>query len=470
MNKDEFKRFLQKNQPVKSIIIEHMKPRLWTIDNELPACLLEKKEAKQELRRSLRIPGTSKPQNPGSFGEKAAAQQETCQSSDNEFFLEEVPDLSFEPFFKGDVLQMHGELTKVGRKHKRQTRRYYVLKQNTLVMFLSKKHRNPRRVYFLRGAYVEPKDSLGLRVFHEHKEFSSIELFADSEALRDQWLRKLQRAAGYFSFEKKYERLNQIGRGKFSNVFKCRSRKSDQVFALKEITKANLDKREMTFIREEIQIFTVVAHPNAARMLEVFETERHILIVMDLVDGGELFEFIVSQKEVPPEQVTKMLFHILEVVQYLKIASIVHRDLKPENILVTREEKMVKIIDFGLSKILNPGTKMFDQCGTPAYAAPEVFQNKGYSTPVDVWSAGIIAHAMLTQKLPWPEYHNDQQELHRNVKEGNLDLSFFQPFQATQPLLHDLISKMLQPDPEKRITVEDALSHKVFSADNCAPT
>ena len=128
----------------------------------------------------------------------------------------------------------------------------------------------------------------------------------------------------------------------------------------------------MKFIRDEIQIFALVGHPNAARMLEVFENQKQILIVMDFVDGGELFEFILKQERISSQEVTRMLFHILEVIQYMKIASIVHRDLKPENILVTREDKMIKIIDFGLSKILIPGTKMFEQCGTIAYAAPEV--------------------------------------------------------------------------------------------------
>lgn len=95
-------------------------------------------------------------------------------------------------------------------------------------------------------------------------------------------------------------------------------------------------------------------------MLEVFEDKEYILIVMDLVDGGELFEWILQQREVSPDQVTRMLFHILEVIQYMQIASIVHRDLKPENILVTRDTKMIKIIDFGLSKILIPGNKMYE--------------------------------------------------------------------------------------------------------------
>jgi len=173
---------------------------------------------------------------------------------------------------------------------------------------------------------------------------------------RDQWQKNLEKAAGYGRFDKNYEKLEQLGKGKFSTVFKCRHKKKDRVYALKEITKANLDPREMKFIRDEIQIFALVAHPNAARMLEVFENQKYILIVMDFVDGGELFEFILKQDRMSAQEVTRMLFHILEVIQYMKIASIVHRDLKPENILVTREDKMIKIIDFGLSKILIPGT------------------------------------------------------------------------------------------------------------------
>jgi len=183
---------------------------------------------------------------------------------------------------------------------------------------------------------------------------------------------------------------------------------------LKEIIKGELDAREMKFIRDEIQIFTLISHPNAAKMVEVFENEKSIFIIMDLVNGGELFEFIVSQSQVEIRDVIRLLYHILEVIQYMQIASIVHRDLKPENILVTKNERgdnTIKIIDFGLSNILIPGTKMYEQCGTVVYAAPEVLKGEGYSTEVDIWSAGVIAHAMLTQKLPWPEYDDDQTEM-----------------------------------------------------------
>jgi serine/threonine protein kinase len=105
---------------------------------------------------------------------------------------------------------------------------------------------------------------------------------------------------------------------------------------------------------------------------------------------------------------------------------------------------------------------MYEQCGTIAYVAPEVLQRRGYSYEVDVWSAGIIAHALLTSKLPWPECNDDLGILQKNVKEGNLDLQFLDEHMATEPHLVDLIKKMLLVDPKDRISVEDAIKHEVF--------
>lgn len=111
--------------------------------------------------------------------------------------------------------------------------------------------------------------------------------------------------------------MDQVGKGHFSTVYKAKHKRTGEVFALKIIKKEDLNDREMRFIRDEIQIFTLVSHPNVARMREVFETEKEIQIIMDLANGGDLFEFIINRDSIPKVQVLKILYNLLEVLDYL---------------------------------------------------------------------------------------------------------------------------------------------------------
>lgn len=162
----------------------------------------------------------------GSFGDKVGALDDSIASTEQNEMKFPNLETKFKPLFKGDVLEMQGQLMKLGKKHKKETFRYYVLKQNTLIMFPSEKIRNPRRVYFLKGTYVDPIGNNGIRIYHEHPQFATLELFAETELLRDEWLGHLTKAAGYEKFEDKYEKLDRLGRGKFSLVFKARNKRN----------------------------------------------------------------------------------------------------------------------------------------------------------------------------------------------------------------------------------------------------
>lgn len=137
------------------------------------------------MRKSLRITKNN-PEGTGGFASKVMNSESSICSEAEKVFRALDPD--FPPLFKGDIPMKQGELFKLGKKHKRETMRFYLLKQNTLIMFLNKKNRNPRRVYFLKGAYVEPKDNLGISIFHECRHFSSLELYAETETARDEWM------------------------------------------------------------------------------------------------------------------------------------------------------------------------------------------------------------------------------------------------------------------------------------------
>ncbi len=161
-------------------------------------------------------------------------------------------------------------------------------------------------------------------------------------------------------------------------------------------------------------------------MRENFETFDNMFIMMEVVQGGELFEHI-KDYEISEKEACLIISQVLEALEYLHACGIVHRDLKPENIMVelddagdTFEVHQIKLADFGLSKIIVPGEIMFESCGTPAYVAPEVLKKQGYHKEVDIWSTGVILYTMLARALPF--HSQDKKKTFKLIKEADPDL------------------------------------------------
>ena len=158
-------------------------------------------------------------------------------------------------------------------------------------------------------------------------------------------------------------------------------------------------------VKDEANILLNVHHPNIIGVKEIFETRRYFYIAMELVRGGELFDRIVEKQHFDEPTTRLVMKQLLEAVAYLHARGIAHRDIKPENILLAEPGTfVVKLSDFGLSRVFDDSSFMKTMCGTPAYVAPEVLMSAGtggYTDAVDMWSLGVIMYVMLSGFHPF---------------------------------------------------------------------
>ncbi|GCC31460.1 hypothetical protein chiPu_0009918 [Chiloscyllium punctatum] len=215
-------------------------------------------------------------------------------------------------------------------------------------------------------------------------------------------------------------------------------------------------------VATEVEILKKLDHPCIIKIEEVFDFEDSFYIVLDLMEGGELFDRVVRSKGLK-EQTTKLLFYqMLLAVQYLHENNITHRDLKPENVLLANNEEncLIKITDFGLSKILGETSLMKTLCGTPTYLAPEVLLGAGaggYSKAVDCWSLGVILFICLGGYPPFSDQIKDM-NLRDQIINGHYKF-IPQCWANVSEAAKDLVKRLLNVDPNKRFTTKEALNH-----------
>lgn len=248
-----------------------------------------------------------------------------------------------------------------------------------------------------------------------------------------------------------------LGTGAYGEVRKAKHYSSNEMRAIKIIYKQDLPEEEKNAIMKEILILKKTDHPHIVKIYEFFEDERFMYIVMELITGGELFDRIQQVHHFTEKKAAEILFDLLKGVNYLHKQSVVHRDLKPENILFTGD-KILKIVDFGTSRVYDGKKAMRQTHGTPYYIAPEVLKHN-YDFKCDIWSCGVIFYILLSG---FPPFNGESdEEIMENVKKGKFHMKHDE-FDKISSSAKDLIKKMLTYTPKNRITAEECLNHPFF--------
>ncbi|CEM00893.1 unnamed protein product [Vitrella brassicaformis CCMP3155] len=254
-----------------------------------------------------------------------------------------------------------------------------------------------------------------------------------------------------FLAQNKYIIMHQLGAGCFGKVFKARRRYTGQIVALKFIPKRGKTDRDLSSLRQEINILKRLRHDNIILMLDSFETAEEICVVTEFAQG-ELFDVFRDEKKLPENEVRWIASQLVSALHYLHRNRIIHRDLKPQNILVGAN-RVVKVCDFGFARALSDQTHCLHSIkGTPLYMAPELVQEKSYDVKADLWSLGVIVYELYVGKPPF--YTQSLYSLIHMIVQNPVTYP-----QTMSPTFRSFLDAILQKDPTNRLPTEQLAKH-----------
>jgi len=263
----------------------------------------------------------------------------------------------------------------------------------------------------------------------------------------------------------KYQLMEVLGVGSTSTCHRCVDKKTGAHYACKIIDKLTIEERFQGMMEQfhtEIEALRALNHPSIIQLFDVFISEEKIFIVMELMEGGELFDYVVQKGTLTEDEASIIVRKVTGAMVYMHSQNIVHRDLKPENLLLRRKPNSpqdsvdVKIIDFGLSKCMTePVAQSF--LGTRGYLAPEMLQRRDYTKAVDTWALGVIVFVLLCGCLPFDD--DSATVPSDDLVRAKFVLRFPRWAKNLSPSAKDLLSHLLDVNPSRRYTAEQALDH-----------
>ncbi|EGR31676.1 protein kinase domain protein [Ichthyophthirius multifiliis] len=270
--------------------------------------------------------------------------------------------------------------------------------------------------------------------------------------LKRQWFITSSKGKLYENYD--IDQKKVLGSGTYGSVFKAKKKDSKIIRAVKQIPKSKVKNTER--FKAEIDITRSLDHPNIIKLFETYEDERNVYLIMEICEGGELFDRIIEKGRFSEVEARSVFTQIMQAINYCHSKGIAHRDLKPENFLylTKHDDSPIKVIDFGLSKNFDQKVTMQTKAGTPYYISPEVLDGN-YDQSCDIWSAGVILYILLSGVPPF--FGDDDSEILQAVKKGIYTFEIPE-FEGVSNSAKDLISNMITK-PEKRFKPDQVLSH-----------
>ena len=361
-------------------------------------------------------------------------------------------------------VQYEGYVYKFSQTQKKMKKTYFRLVGKDLYYYKKKEEKTHRGMHNLSGVFIKKGEDLE----YEGKKYMSITIlykeeksyYFDNEEDFKIWFDKLNTAIQNKSLFDKYEVKQKIGKGKFGLVKSGINKETNKPVAIKIMAKKNMDKSDMELAKVEIDILKIAQHPNIIKLYDVFENENYIYIIMEYCSGGDLLSYFEHYEyELPETKVCEIIHKLSMAIYYLHSYGIVHRDLKPENILMTdlTSNADIRLLDFGLSKIVGNDEKCTEPYGTLSFVAPEVLQGKPYDKSVDLWSIGIITFLLLCGYMPFDDKHSEREIARQTIQDPvpyeNKIWSKLSPEAKT------FVDGLLQKKPEKRYSIKEVLEH-----------
>ena len=275
------------------------------------------------------------------------------------------------------------------------------------------------------------------------------------------WVNTLWKVTGFRDINEHYEIFEKLGKGQFGEVKLGVDKQTKTKVAIKIIDKTILKPHEAEAIRLEAEILSKCKHKNIVTLIDNFETADTIYLILEHLAGGDLTTFLIKQDELINETtVKKIILQLAEGLKYLSNLGIIHRDLKPDNLMFSKDS-VLKIVDFGLSRIVGHKMKIYEESGTLAFVAPEVIQGKGYNIEIDIWSLGIILYYLFSGKLPFEDPKKDPKIIARKI--ARCEVNF--PDNLWSNVSHAAVdlTKNCLSEQAHRINVDQFINHFWFT-------
>ena len=365
-----------------------------------------------------------------------------------------------------EIIKYEGYLYKI--KNNELKKLWVKLIHNDLYYFKNKDDSVHKGLFNLSGVFIEKipnlikedKTYFGFSLNFPNKK---IEYYSDDKNSYKLWFDSLTISTGSTNLTKDYIIGKEIGNGKFGVIKLCTNKTTGKQFALKILCKKNMDLNDLDLVRTEIEILKICQHPNIIKLYETFENSEYFYIIMEYCSGSDLFSYIEKSKfKLTEKKACEIIFKLCRALYYIHSYGIIHRDLKPENILMTDNSSKadIRILDFGLSKILGPDETCNEPYGTLSYCAPEVIKGENYNKQADLFSVGVITYLLLCGQLPFNHKDSEKEIVRLTLYEEPSFKSKVWKNISSEAI--DFIKGMLKKNPKDRFSIKEAIEHNWF--------